>query len=172
MTDALSRDVRAYVAAGSGLDSTLVIPGNDPAPAPAEPYATVLLVNERRDGVPPTRHVYDDDAGTVNGTSYVSRESVWSVQFYRTGAVVRAQQFRDWTTTPLGLMAARARSLTMRAANEIRRIDQIISDTWEERAGLDLTIGSLHTVEQDLGVIRVVPLELNDTGVIEVNYGD
>lgn len=172
MTGDLARDIRAFVADGSGLDAGVVIPGNDPAPAPTGPYSTVLLIAESRYGVSPTRHVYDAMMLTIHGTTYVNRESTWSVQFFRAGAVEYAQRFRDWTTTPLGVLAAERLHLTMRSANEVRRIDHIVSDTWEERASLDLTIGSVHIVEQDLGVIREVPIEINNTGEIEVSYGD
>lgn len=155
---AIERVVRAYVAEGSGLASAAVIPGNDSGPSPTEPYATVLLVASRQDGVNPARCRVE--GGEVRATVLSSIESTWSVQWYREGSRDRARAFRLWADSPLGVLDAGRRGLTFRRCSDVRQIDEIVSETWEERAGLDLVVGLVQTAEQNLGLMETVPVSI------------
>ena len=155
-TDTLEEAVRGYVALGSGLDfDTHVLPGNDNGPAPNELYASVLLVRSRQDGM---------GAFQTDGTDALTQTSVqerYSVQWYRTGAKDAARQFRLWTASAEAQEYLLETGLALVRTSEVRQIDAIIADAWEERAGLDLDIGYIQTLRQAAQVVVAVSFHVN-----------
>ena len=152
----LERAVRNYVGAGSGLNpDTLVIPGQSKGPAPKEAYATVVLIDETADGTEWTRHVRAGtaEAPTVDATVSESVTVSWSVQFFRRGARDLARTFRVWAQSPLGIAEAARRGLTFYRTSGVRELDTVVSEAWEERAGLDLYLGYVATLVQDVGLV-------------------
>ena len=63
---AFERNLRAYVAEGSGLKGELVIPGNERAPRPTDSYATLLRINNSRLAWPARRY----EMGVTTNASY------------------------------------------------------------------------------------------------------
>jgi len=155
----VDRAVRAYVAAGSGLPSQRVIPGNSPGPSPAEPYASALLVSSKREG-----HAWrrNEPGPTIIVSTVSSFAVVYLVQWYRAGAHETAARFRLWAESPGGLEAARFHGLSYSQTTDVMQVDDLISEEWEERAGLYLTMGHYRTMTQDAGIINAVPLRVND----------
>ena len=155
-TDTLEEAVRGYVALGSGLDfDTHVLPGNDNGPAPNELYASVLLVRSRQDGM---------GAFQTDGTDALTQTAVqerYSVQWYRTGAKDAARQFRLWTATPEAQEYLLETGLALVRTSEVRQIDAIIADAWEERTGLDLDLGYIQTLRQGAQVVVAVSFHVN-----------
>lgn len=161
----VDRAVRGYVAAGSGLPSERVIPANGPGPAPSEPYASVLMTNSRREG----RSWYENEPGnTIIISTIASFAVVYQVQWFRAGAHETARRFQLWVESPGGLEEAGRRGLSYSQMSEITEIDDLISDEWEERAGLYLTIGHYRTMTQDAGIIAVMPFRVNGEEEIRV----
>ena len=101
MSQALARSVRIFVAEGSGLPTERVIPGNDKGPRPKDPYASVLLIDDKRRGYPIRRQL---EAGQTADLVY--RRAVYSVQFYRNGSVEIANKFDQWSQSENGLTQA------------------------------------------------------------------
>ena len=154
-TATLEANIRAYVAAGSDLDAdTHVFPGNDKGPAPKELYATVLLVTSASQGVP-YRIVTNADVDLDDETVRTVRAQ-YSVQWFRDGARDAAQQFATWTSSFAGIQDAAERRLTFLGVSAVRQIGLIVSDGWEERAGLDLDVGYLESVTQQTTAIESV----------------
>ena len=138
----LEDSVRSFVARGSGIDSGKMIPGNSSGPAPNRRlYATLLLIDHAVQGVPRSRltHVPDTDEIDVLTTSTIRDR--YSVQWYREGAMDAARRFSIWTSSPEGLESAATGGFTFLAVGDVRRIDDIITLEFEERASLDLDIG-------------------------------
>ena len=162
ITRDLERAVRAYVAEGSGLDVNLVIPGNDPGPAPLELYASVLLIRMERQGI--DGYYLDGLEATILGSVF----PLYSVQWYRRGARDAAMNFHQWASSPLGQLATERRGLTFQRCTAVRQLDEIISDQWEERAGLDLTMSLVQYSTQTLGTIKTVPVAIAEAGDILV----
>ena len=157
-TDVLERNIGGYVAEGSGLARASVIPGNEPGVAPIGPYATVVLISEVADG-----HSWTSDAPVAPDDppsdliSQTVRESIassYSVQFFRAGARDRARQFRLWAQSPTGIYGADRRGLTFYRAGPVLQLNQIVSEEWEERAGIDLELGivtqGVHVIDSAL----------------------
>ena len=107
MGQALERAVRWFVAEGCGLKSDLVIPGDDDkGQRPKAPYASLLLLDDRRKGYPIRRHIPDGEAGAGRVADMIYRRAEFSLQFYRKGAVDMAERFDAWAMSPRGLMQA------------------------------------------------------------------
>ena len=137
----LESEVRGYIADGSEMDSKYVIPGNDNGPAPEQQYATCLLITSGRDSMNWSR-AYESNAQTVVAV-YTSLTLKYSVQWYRKGSRDAAEAFRAWASSPLGQNSAERRGLTFYRTSDLRQLDAMISDQWEERVGLDLMIGTI-----------------------------
>ena len=165
-TQDLERDVREYVAKGSGMEPGKVIPGQTSGPAPSNAYATVLLISELPDGFVWTRNEGVDRDGSpgIDATVYESLTLSYSVQWFRTGARDLARTFRLWAQSPAGILNAERRGLTFYRTSEVRQIDDIVSEEWEERAGLDLYLGIVATNVQDVGLAATFDVTIHHDG--------
>ena len=103
--DDLERTLRSFVAAGSGLATDHVIPGNDKGPRPKEPYASLLLIGDDRLAYP-VRYQRPDNEMT---TQVTYRRANYSLQFYREGAVDLARAFVRFAESEIGLTVAELR---------------------------------------------------------------
>ena len=158
-TQTLERAVRAYVAEGSGLESKRVAAGNRNAPAPNDPYATVLLITASGQGIPYT--LYEDDEDEVDASTIGTVRARYSVQWYREGARDAARRFAMWSWSPRGVDVATARGLTFLRVSDVRQLDAIVSDAWEERAGLDLDLEYHEAIRQSAPVIGSAPIAID-----------
>ena len=150
----LERSVRAYVAAGSGLDTEDVIPGNDRHPRVDEPYATLLTVLDRRIAYP--ARLEDVDAEMTSSASY--RRANFSLQFYRKGAMDLARDFCVWCESEIGLTVAEDNGFVIMQQPPLswERIDDIVGDGYEERMiinGGTLMIDYIQETVQATGLI-------------------
>lgn len=137
-----------------------VIPGNDGGPAPIEPYATLLLEDDPALARPVR---YQQPNGSVTNVSY--RRAAFSLQFYRKGAVERAQAFCLYAESENGLIDQadygwRVAGLPL----EYSRLDGIMGDAFEERAVIELAIDHTVTTTQDAGVFDNVEYALDYGG--------
>ena len=170
-TQLVERAVRGYVAKGSGLDSKLVIPGNRRGPVPKEPFASVLLMNELPDGLAWTlneyiaNRVYGDatftDGPTFDVKTFLSSSLTFSVQWLRDGASDLARRFQLWARSPAGITEAARRGLTFYRTDPIRNLDDLDKEFWEERRQLDLFIGLLSTLVEDVGLFDSLAVDLH-----------
>ena len=157
--DDFEKLVRKYVALETGLDSSLVIPGNDNNPSPSDPYASVLLIDMEQQGTNSIRF----DEGAVEGDLDVlingNHIHKFSVQFYQNGAFEMCKALK--VQTPKGQQYLAKEGLTLINTTKARRLDATVSSLWEERAVLELTIGVSDTVTQETQAIREVDFTLN-----------
>ena len=166
-TASLEAEIRSYVAMGSGLPSHLVIPGNDHGPAPQELYASVMLIHQDIRGIPVNQ--FDGEAeirtlATVRGR--------YSVQWFRDGAREAVVRFAVWTSSPEGLQAAGSRGFTVHLVSDIRQLDELVSESWEERSGIDIDIGFLYSLEHSVDSFGAVGVELGvDSGIHLIEVG-
>ena len=166
---ALERAVRAHVALGSGLASSLAIPGNDSAPAPEEPYATVTLISSALDGTPYSRYGADGEEDATLGAVLAD----YSVQWLGEGSYERAHRFRFWCSTPLGIRHAHELGFTFNRCGPVRQIDAVISAAWEERSGVDLSIAYRYRYAapaSEIGTYDCIPLETNGEPQGDITY--
>ena len=146
----IERRVRAFVADGSGLDRSKVIPANEgpePKPSPSGLYATVLLITPSMRGSTPAVRQTLAEGNVVHKTRSVVRD-VYSVQWFRAGAQDAARTFAAWIPSPDGLDGQVDGSFTVLRVANGARVDEIVSKEWEERASLDLTVSYTHTIQQ------------------------
>lgn len=158
-TRTLERAVRGYVAAGSGLGGNRVIRANGDGNAPDGLFASVLLITADTLGVPWT--VYrEGDGDTLDASTVGTVGARYSVQWYRGGARDAARRFSLWLRSPEGVERANAAGLSIKSVSGVRQLDAIISDAWEERAGLDLDVGYLESVSRKVRTIGSVPISV------------
>ena len=169
-TASLERAVRRFVEHGTDLSPAgqRVIKGDGRGPAPNGLYVSVLVISQVVEGTPYQdvsyfRFPYDwiGTVSTVRGT--------FSVQFYRAGARDLARRFVVWCSSPSGLEAAAELNLTFLRASDVRQLDAIISDDWEERASIDLEIGYVESFRELTPIIRSVPVRVAEDRRITVD---
>lgn len=158
MIQARERELRKFIAAGSGLDSDVVIPGNDTGPRPGGAYATVLEISSTPRGYPIKRFVSIDD-GTDQLSLY---EGLFSVQWYRAGAGQMAENFREWVFSDNGLIAAEGADLRVTNPFDILKTDEVVDKDWEERYSASVPILYAVTTRQDTGYIT--------NGIVDLCY--
>ena len=167
-TQDLERSIRAYVAAGSGLASSQVIPGYTDGPAPNGLYASVLLINEAIQGIPGTIFNLSESGQGLKAPVRATVRASYSVQWFREGSRDAARRFSVWASSPAGRELAAARGLTFLSVSDVRQLDDIVSDAWEERAGLDLEIGYIQMLTQALDYIEAAPVHVREGEHIQI----
>ena len=148
---AFERTLRRYVALGSGLAPSNVLPGNDRSPRPVDPYASLLFIGPiRRLGYPVRRQQTNE---TTSSISY--RRAPYSLQFYRKGAMQLAQDFCIYAESEDGLTIAEDGGFRVVQHPTLTwdRVDDIIGDGYEERALVNLMVDYAVTSTQDTGYI-------------------
>ena len=86
MTQGLERSIRGIVAAGSGLESRRVRPGNQGGAVPNDLFATVVLIHQATEGIPATVMSLASDEADLNAPTVATVRGRYSVQWFRTGA--------------------------------------------------------------------------------------
>lgn len=158
----LERTIREFVSQASGLDSSLVIPGNDNNPRPNTTYASVLLINTVGRGIDSTQYKNTEGSDTQSDANVVgTRHATFSVQFYRNGAQDRAHTLLQYPATPLGAQMLDANDMAWVEASDVRKIDSIVSERYNERAAVDITVCYTHTLTQTVNSIGVIELTLD-----------
>ena len=162
MPQTLERNIRAFIARGSGLDSTYVIPGNERGPRPQEPYASLLHIP------PDTRHGYPIRVQLPNNAtrSVQHRRASYSLQFYRKGAENLALAFSNYAESENGLTDAEDNSIRVVFPLSLSRLDGIVGDAFEERVVVDLSVDYVHITDQDTGVIDVFDGTVDYGGIV------
>lgn len=163
----LNRAVRKLVADGCGLASSLVIPGNDDSPPPVGTFASVLPMRTEEQGVPiewvrdqaaPDEDVDIEVWSQVTGT--------WSVDWFRfegSGAtpVSLAERFRAWCSSSLAHEQMQAVSMTFVRCSAVRQLDELVSQSWELRAQLDVSLAYWQRLSQEAYRVAVIPFNLD-----------
>ena len=189
----LERAIRGFIAVGSGLDPQWVFPRRDPTrqdpeagqtlkagpePPYPQPFATAFVYLTETLGTTWTGPVLDDlpedrpwtDAvlaplkDSTMYRVYQDKRCVVSVQFYREGALDRAEAVELWAGGPLGRMEAQRRGLGFNRTSTVRNVTARFREGWEERSILDLHLEyTAQSIPQDMGRIDVAALELHHT---------
>ena len=142
------RILRAYVAQGSGLPSTHVIPGNDRV-IPLESFATLLRINNVRLAWPARRY----DSGITTNASY--RRNTYSLQFYRAGASDYSSAFLAFVESEIGQTVAEDGGFEIVQTPPLTddRLDELINADFEERSVITLPVDYILVTPQDTGLI-------------------
>lgn len=169
-TQTLERAVRAYVAKGSGLDRQSVIRGQENAPFPDLPVATVTLITDLPEGFAWTRderienREYSDpaftDGPTIDETAFLSSELSYSVQWFGAYAADYARRFSVWAASPAGTSEAARRGLVFYRTSPIRDLTGLHEEDWEDRRGLDLFLGIVSTIVSDVGILETADISI------------
>lgn len=153
--------VRQLVANASGLDSSLVIPGNDGHPAPTVPYATVLEITTIQDGVDVENTRVASDPTKADADNTGRRFVTYSVQFFKDGAAMNARCLLAYPKTTAGQIFLNENDLTWNLASDIRNIDNIVGgDKYEQRRSVDITLIYLSRNSYELNNLASVEIEL------------
>ena len=134
----LERNVRTYVAAGSGLPRNRVIPVSSNGPRPQDAYAVVGLIRDDTVGYPAER-VRLDRNGEIEGVrTLVKRCAKYDVNFYRDTNF--ADLFAAWTQSANGIIQAANRQIRVKQYGDVVRMDELDDEQWENRAVIQLEI--------------------------------
>lgn len=163
----LNRAIRKLVSDGCGLPSSLVIPGNDDAPAPTCTFASVLPLRTEEQGVP-IEWVRDQDSPDedVDIEVWSQVTGTWSVDWFRFGGtgetpVSLAERFRAWCSSSLAHEQMQAVSITFVRCSAVRQLDELVSSSWELRAQLDLSLAYWQRLSQEAYRVAVIPFNLD-----------
>ena len=97
--------VRTFVSQATGLTLEQVILGNQSAPAPNGPYATVVTTNVTPDGVDWVEFVETNPGsgdGLLQSETKGNRDASFSVQFFREDVFEHAREVLQYAHTPDG----------------------------------------------------------------------
>jgi len=165
LQNTLDTNIRRYVVAATGLDGSVVIPGNDNAPSPNGTYATVLLVSKLNDGLAGNEitnaimPINTVDVATANIINYT-----YLIQFYRsTGAIDvqdLAEQLRIFYRTPAGELKLEELGLSLFNWSDVDLIDNIIDSEYERRASISLTFRQKLIDTNNVEAIKTAPFNL------------
>ena len=150
------RAVRAHIATGAEITSSKVIPGNDKGPRSKGLYASLLFMHETENGYPVSRNRDTED---MTDTAYW-KTTVFSLQFYRENAVQAARRFVDYLESDAGILAEAAAGFRIERPHEVRRLDVVVDDRFEERAVIELKVKYVYNRTQSLGTIETISGEI------------
>ena len=152
MNSEQARTLRRYIAIGSGISSSNCIPANDGYPLPSGLFAAVLIQDTNAEGTPTD---YQWDADTEIQKQEEQRHALVQIQWFRRGGMDAAQRFHDWVVSDMGLIEARAIGLVSEPST-ITDVSQIVTDDWEERAAMTLSVSYVRETEQTIRRIERV----------------
>ena len=153
--------IRQLVSNATGLDSSLVIPGNDNHPAPIVPYATTLEITTIGNGVD-AESTRVASGPTKACAKFSGRRFVtYSVQFFKDGAADNAEALISYPKTTPGQIFLNENNLTWNIASDIRNLDGLDSgEEYETRRSVDITFAYMSRNEYELNNIASVEIEL------------
>ena len=152
-----TRALRKYIADGSGIASTHCIPASDGYPLPDGLFAAVLVQDTDAEGSTPNFH-WDSDTEIQTQAEY--RAAIVQIQWYRAGATDAAHLFHSWCVSDLGVIEADVIKMRFHPST-IRDVSAIITDDWEQRCEMTLTVAYRRETEQTIRRIE----ELSGGGV-------
>jgi len=161
--------VREFVSLASGLNSSLVIPGDDNHPAPNEPYATVeniITIGVGIDSEVPT------EGPTTTETTLKhkgTRTIKYSVQFYRDGSADNVEGLLSYASTTLGQLFLAQNNLTWKMAGDIRNISSVMGSEYEERRSVDIELRYISRRTIDINRIGSVEIDLTMSDSTDIN---
>ena len=159
--------LRQFAAIGSGLKTSYVIPGNTRSARPDAPYATLLLITDT--GLDYPVRLQDPDLPVTISTSH--RRAIYSLQFYRKGALDHARNFCVYAESEIGLTVAEDFGFYVVQVPRLSfdRLDSIVGDAFEERAIINNGTFMLDyelTTEQNTGYVDTFEGTINANGRI------
>ena len=159
----LDEKVRQFVALASGLDfDTAVIPGNDSAPSPNIPYASVLEIIEKGNGIDSEVAIEGPDPQIQKTLKQSgSRSITYSVQFYKAGAADNAKSLLSFPSTTPGQIWLAENDLTWMIAGDIVNLDSVMGSKNEIRRAVDITFRYQSKRQVDIHAIGSVNIDVN-----------
>ena len=155
------------VAAGSSLDYNSVLSGNKGTLVPDGLFASLVLIHQAIEGVPATVMSLASDEADLNALTVATVRGRYSVQWFRTGAHDAAKRLSVWAWSLEGVAQAHKVGLTVLRVSDVRQLDNVVSGVWEERAGLDIDVGYTQRIDQTVGRLKAVPIEVGPGGSTE-----
>ena len=157
--------VHEYIVAATGLPANRVVVAEQSRPARNETYGSFKFL--------PTLQVGEDEVLTTNnvtpGSTLVdtkirgTRRAIFSVQFFRAGAYDIARRLLNYHLTPMGLLIMKRNDLVFGSVSDVKALDQIVSDRWEEHAGVDLEFFYTETRVEEWPSIGTVSTAIDKT---------
>lgn len=157
----LDKKVRKFVSLASGLASKYVIPGNDSAPAPNVPYASVLEITKSGSGIDSEVAIEGPDPLLQKTLKHQGRRIItYSVQFYKTGAADFVEGLLSYAATTPGQIWLAENDLTWGVAGDIINLDSIMGSKFEERRQVNITFRYQSRRTVDINTIGSVEIDV------------
>ena len=158
----LERDVRKWVAEGSGLAGERVIPGDSAGPSPEGMYCSVLDIGEEAEGKGSYRHAWY--GGETHELAGVVRSARYRLEGYRSagGDVMDvAHRFAAWAWSGPGMVASARLRFRCVEVSGIEEADAVKGGEWERRARLEIVVDYWMVTRAATGVIERVGIGYN-----------
>ncbi len=166
-TARLEDAVAELVTAGSALDYNSVLSGNKGTLVPDGLFASLVLIHQVIEGIPATVMSLAPGGADLDALTIATVRGRYSVQWFRTGAHDAATRLSVWAWSPEGVAQAQKADLTVMRVSDVRQLDDVVSEAWEERAGLDIDVGYTQRTDQTVGRLKAVPIEVGTDGSTE-----
>ena len=164
-----------YIAEPTGLGVDEIIRGNLNRQIPDGLFCTTLLISSTQLGTNADtgwRTIQGGSSGT--GLKYqaqviVNSHNIYSIQFFREGALAAAMKFRGFCSSPLGREAVdrmgcdpntrqQLFNVSFMRCSDVRRLDAVVSAEYEERASVDLHLLIADRFKQTAPAMGDVPI--------------
>jgi len=166
----LDKIVRKFVALASGIDSKYVIPGNDSAPSPNVPYATVLELTDVGSGIDQEIATPGPDPILQTTLKHQGRRSItYSVQFFKDGAADNIKGLLSFPSTTPGQIYLAENGLTWGVASDIVNLDTVIGSKYEQRRSVNITLRYQAKRQVDINTIGSVNIDLTLSAESDLN---
>ena len=163
--DGLLKNVIEYVSASTGLVQSDIIRGNQNAPIPTGAnYSTVLYVSSVSDGTVNIEKSANIDPQKIDYKIRGKRFYLFSIQFYRTGAVDLGKELMLYHETPAGEIFLQSALFSVRLVNEITQVSAVVSENFEERATIDFNVIVSETKNLVVNKVASIDVELSFDG--------
>lgn len=162
--DKFFEDAIAIIKAATGL--TVVIRGDQDAPAPTGEYASVTLIEEDTEGIHATEfNLHEEEEGdpvSIDVISHGISVAAFSVQFFRgTGPMERARKLRNYASTPWGRELLQQKAVSLRSASSATRTDYQIAQKWIPRVSMQIVLAASSEAVNTVPIIGEVELTVN-----------
>ena len=138
------KNVRKWVAKGSGLGSNRVFETYQEGDDPKDAFATVVSVGKEIQGIPGYTSARNKDDIQWRNLQIIYHDTL-RIEWFRDGSSERADLFEAWIYTNESLEMADSNGFRLlQVANAVRNDNLKSDNSWEERVQLDLMIGYIY----------------------------
>ncbi len=160
--------VRNLIANATGLSLSNVILGQQSAPAPTGPYASVTTLTIINNGIDWTTN-REASPTLLDATTKGSRDVAFSVQFFRESTFENVRALVQYPHTPNGEFFLQQNKMAWRAETIMSQVDAVLSaQTWENRTAITINLGFTEVTTQQINALESQIITIEHSGETDI----